>query len=224
MSGRRRNQPEHAAPPTPPAPGRFAEPADAELAGWLVDADETALSELYQRFGRPCYALARRICADDGLAEDVVHEVFQTLWRDPHRFDPARGGFATWLLTLIHRTAVDAVRRQSAPRRQDVAPEMGDGWRPAPETDLDQTAMTRPAAGQVRAALGQLPGEQRQVLAGAYFGGYTQREIAAFTGVPLTVVQSRMFAGVRRLQEVLAGQIGPDLLVAETRAVGKVSP
>jgi DNA-directed RNA polymerase specialized sigma24 family protein len=65
-------------------------PSDLELVRRVVDADGTALSQLYQRFGRPCYSLARRICIDEGLAEDVVQAVFLTLWRDPSRFDPSR--------------------------------------------------------------------------------------------------------------------------------------
>jgi len=101
--------------PVPPPPSMGEGPSDVELVRRLGDADGAALSQLYQRFGRPCYSLARRICADEGLAEDVVQEVFLTLWRDPSRFDPARGGFATWLLTLIHHKAVDAVRRERAP-------------------------------------------------------------------------------------------------------------
>jgi RNA polymerase sigma-70 factor, ECF subfamily len=82
----------------------------------VADADGAAGSQLYQRFVRPYYSLARRICADEGLAQDVVQEVFLTLWRDPSRFDPSRGGFATWLLTLIHHRAVDAVRRENTTR------------------------------------------------------------------------------------------------------------
>jgi RNA polymerase sigma-70 factor (ECF subfamily) len=178
---------------------------------------------LYHRFGRPCYSLARRICADDGLAEDVVQEVFLTLWRDPRRFDPARGSFATWLLTLIHHKAVDAVRRESTIRRRVVpAPEAGEDWSPTPMPGADQAAMARVAAGQVREALHQLPVEQRQVLALAYFGGHTQREIAVITKVPLGTVKSRMFAGVQRLRSLLSEQLGPDALVAEARVAREV--
>jgi RNA polymerase sigma factor (sigma-70 family) len=195
-------------------------PSDVELVRRLGDADGAALSQLYQRFGRPCYSLARRICADEGLAEDVVQEVFLTLWRDPTRFDPARGGFATWLLTLIHHKAVDAVRRESTIRRRMVAaPEAGEDWSPTPVPGADQAAMARVAAGQVRAALHRLPVEQRQVLALAYFGGHTQREIAVLTGVPLGTVKSRMFTAVQRLRSLLADQLGPDTLVDEARVV-----
>jgi RNA polymerase sigma-70 factor (ECF subfamily) len=190
----------------------------------LREADGEALSQLYQRFGRPCYSLARRICADEGLAEDVVQEVFLTLWRDPDRYDPSRGGFATWLLTLIHHKAVDAVRRESTLRRRMVAaPEAGEDWSPTPVPGADQAAMARVAAGQVRAALHRLPPKQRQVLALAYFGGHTQREIAVLTGVPLGTVKSRMFTAVQRLRAMLANQLGPDDLVAEARMVREVN-
>ncbi len=204
-------------------PPRDGETSDGELARRLGDGDGLALSQLYQRFGRPCYSLARRICADDGLAEEVVQEVFLTLWRDPRRFDPARGSFATWLLTLIHHKAVDAVRRESTIRRRVVpAPEAGEDWSPTPVPGADQAALARVAAGQVRAALHQLPVEQRQVLALAYFGGHTQREIAVLTGVPLGTVKSRMFAGVQRLRSMLHEQLGPDALLSEVRTVGEV--
>jgi RNA polymerase sigma-70 factor (ECF subfamily) len=189
----------------------------------LREADGEALSQLYQRFGRPCYSLARRICADKGLAEDVVQEVFLTLWRDPARYQPSRGGFATWLLTLIHHKAVDAVRRESTLRKRMVAaPEAGEDWSPTPVPGADQAAMARVAAGQVRAALHRLPPEQRQVLALAYFGGHTQREIAVLTGAPLGTVKSRMFTAVQRLRAMLADQLGPDDLVAEARMVREV--
>jgi RNA polymerase sigma factor (sigma-70 family) len=207
-----------------PLPSLAGGPSDAELVQRLGQADGSALSQLYRRFGRPCYSLARRICADEGLAEDVVQEVFLTLWRDPTRFDPSRGSFATWLLTLIHHKAVDAVRRESTIRRRMVAaPEAGEDWSPTPVPGADQAAMARVAAGQVRAALHRLPLEQRQVLALAYFGGHTQREIAVLIGVPLGTVKSRMFTAVQRLRSLLADQVGPDTLVAEARTVREVN-
>src|SRR5947209_20500614 len=108
-------------------------PSDVELVRRLGDADGAALSQLYQRFGRPCYSLARRICADEKLAEDVVQEVFLTLWRDPTRYDPARGGFVTWLLTVTHHRAVDAVCKQSTIRRPVAAvPDAGQAGSPTP--------------------------------------------------------------------------------------------
>lgn len=214
------DKPESAASVPNPVEG----PSDTELVRRLGEADGSALGQLYQRFGRPCYSLARRICVDEGLAEDVVQEVFLTLWRDPARYDPSRGGFATWLLTLIHHKAVDAVRRESTLRRRMVAaPEAGKDWSPTPVPGAEQVAIARVAAGQVRAALHRLPFEQRQVLALAYFGGHTQREIAVLTGVPLGTVKSRMFTAVQRLRSLLADQLGPDDLVAEVCMVREVN-
>ena len=216
----RRNRSESALSPAPPAPGAAREASDAELARRLRDADGTALSELYQRFGHLCYSLARRICADGGRAEDVVHGVFVTLWRDPWEFDPARDSVSTWLLTMTQHRAVDEVRRMSTVRPDEVAaPRAAPGWSQAAVAGADQIATTRVAARQVREALDRLPGEQRQALVGAYFGGHTQREIAAFTGVPLATVKSHMSTAIRRLQSVLTDQLGPDALVAEARAV-----
>ena len=182
---------------------------EAQLVQRVTDGDQTALGAIYDRYSRPAYSLARRICADDGLAEDVVQEVFLAFWRDPRRFDPTRGSFATWLLTLVHHKSVDAVRRESTIRRRTVpAAEDGDEWSAQPGPGADQAALGAVVAGQVRDALGRLPAEQRQALALAYYGGYTQREVAALTGVPLGTVKSRMFTGVQRLKSVLGPLFG----------------
>ncbi len=208
--------------PIPAAENVVEGPCDAELVRRLGDADRAALSQLYQRFGRPCYSLARRICADEGLAEDVVQEVFLTLWREPTRFDPSRGDFATWLLTLIHHRAVDTVRKETPIRRRVVTAEAGEDWSPTPVPGADAAAMARVAVGQVRAALHRLPVEQRRVLALTYFGGHTQREIAVLTGVPLGTVKSRTFAAVQRLRLLLNDQLDPGALVAEAHMVREV--
>ena len=190
-----------------PRPAR--DPADEQLVRRVSEGDQAALGALYDRYGRPAYSLARRICADEGVAEDVVQEVFLAFWRDPLRFDPARGAFGSWLLTLVHHKSVDAVRKESAIRRRAVpAAEDGEEWSAPPGPGADQAAIGAVVAGQVRAALGGLPAEQRQALALAYYGGYTQREVAALTGVPLGTVKSRMFTGVQRLRSALGPLLG----------------
>ena len=183
-------------------------PPDEVLVLRLADGDRSALGELYDRYGRVAYSLTCRICVDAGLAEDVVQEVFLAVWSAPQRYDGARGAFVTWLLTLVHHKSVDAVRRESTIRRRTV-PEAGDGddWSPPPDPGADHAALGAVAAAQVRAALGTLPSEQRVTLALAYYGGYTQREVATLTGVPLGTVKSRMFNGVQRLRDLLVDHL-----------------
>ena len=189
--------------------GRGSDPADELIISRIVAGDQHALEELYDRWARPAFSLARRVCADDVLAEDVVQEVFIAFWREPGRFDPARGAFGSWLLTLVHHKAVDAVRRESAIRRRTVpAAEDGEEWSMLPGPGADQAALGSVVAGQVREALCRLPDEQREALALAYYGGYTQREVATLMGVPLGTVKSRMFNGVQRLRSVLGPLLG----------------
>ena len=184
---------------------------DVTLLEQIGERSADALAQLYDRFGRPAYSLARRICVDQALAEDVVQEAFLVVWRDPGRFDPARGTVSTWLLTLVHHRAVDAVRREATRRRRTVAPsEDGAEWNVAPGPGADQAALGAVVAGKVRDALAALPAEQREALALAYFGGYTQREVASLVGVPLGTVKSRMFAGVRRLRTLLGPHVEVD--------------
>jgi RNA polymerase sigma-70 factor (ECF subfamily) len=195
---------------TPEPSGRVRasrrDPADDQLALRVAAGDVDGLDAIYERLGRPAFALARRICGDDGIAEDVVQEVFLAFWRNPGRFDPERGGFATWLLTLVHHKSVDAVRRETTIRRRTVpAAEDGQEWSIEPGPGADVAALGSVVADKVRDALRTLPAEQRQAVALAYYGGYTQREVATLTGVPLGTVKSRMFTALGRLR----GLLGP---------------
>ena len=186
------------------APGPPDAAPDASLLEAIVLRTPGALEALYGRFGRPAYSLARRICVDTALAEDVVQEVFLAVWNNPERFDASRGSVASWLLTLVHHRAVDAVRREATRRRHTVAPsEDGEEWNVPPGPGADGAALDAVVAGHVRHALQQLPAEQREALALAYYGGYTQREVASIAGVPLGTVKSRMFTGVKRLRVLL---------------------
>src|SRR5881275_599158 len=91
---------------------------DDDLVRRISAGDAAALDELYDRFRRPAFALARRILADDTLAEDVLQDVFLTVWRDPGAYDSGRGSFAAWLLAMVHHKAVDSVRREESQRRR----------------------------------------------------------------------------------------------------------
>ncbi len=184
--------------------------ADAEIIRRLQAGDRGAIEDLYDRFRRPAFALARRVLADDTLAEDVLQDVFLTVWKDPHAFDRSRGSFASWLLAMVHHKAVDAVRREESHRRRQTRAE--DDLRltePIAQRDVEDEAWTRVVSDRVRTALQALPAPQREALTLAYYGGYTQREVAALTDTPLGTVKTRMLAGMRRLKgnlgEVVAG-------------------
>jgi RNA polymerase sigma factor (sigma-70 family) len=182
---------------------------DAEVMRRIREGDRSAVDELYERFRRPAFVLARRILGDDALAEDVLQEVFLSVWRDPAAFDRGRGSVASWLLAVVHHKAVDAVRREESQRRRQVMAEDELALdAPMATRDVEEEAWSRVVADQVRTALGVLSASQREALTLAYYGGYTQREVAALTGTPLGTVKTRMLAGMRRLRQELGGPPG----------------
>jgi RNA polymerase sigma-70 factor (ECF subfamily) len=173
--------------------------SDEALVALVARADEDALSELYDRFGRVAYGLALRIVRDPGLAEDAVQDGFLAVWRSASRFVAERAKASTWILTLVHRRAVDLVRREQ-PRRTEpltAAPQ-------ASAEDTEEQAWLRLQRGRVQEALRALPDKQREALELAYYGGFTQSELADRLGEPLGTIKSRMFTGLARLRERLA--------------------
>ena len=196
-----------------PARPPEGDPGDADLVRRIRAGDRGAIADLYDRFRRPAFALARRILADDGLAEDVLQDVFLSVWRDLGAFDRERGSFSAWLMAAVHHKAVDAVRREESQRRRRARAETELALAaPTAARDVEEEVDSRLSSARVRAALEQLPDAQREALALAYYGGYTQREVAALTGAPLGTVKTRMLAGMRRLREELrdAGSGVPD--------------
>lgn len=176
---------------------------DGDLIARLLRGDIDAAAQVYDRFAARSYSLARRILADDHLAQDVVQEVFVTLWRDVSKFNAARGSLSTWLLTLTHHRAVDAVRREESLRRRQ---ERHEGLESAATSidHVDDQVSSLMRRDRVRGALQVLPPPQREALTLSYFGGYTQREIASLTGTPLGTVKTRMLLGMARLRTSLA--------------------
>ena len=175
---------------------------DGELVELVAQKDAGALEALYERYGRPAYSLARRILTEETLAQDVVQEVFLSLWRDARRFDAGRGTVATYLLSMTHHRAVDAVRREENLRRWRTS-DAGLELEADPKVRVEDEVLTSERRAEVRAALKELPAAQREALLLAYFGGYTQREVAALVGVPLGTVKTRMAAGMRKMKEAL---------------------
>jgi len=178
----------------------FAHLSDEAVIALIARSDEQALGELYDRFGRVAYGLALRILRDDALAEDAVQEAFLSAWRRADTFMPERAKASTWLLTIVHRRAVDLVRREER-RRAEPIEAAGDRPSDGPAEDLVWLRYERE---RVQAALRQLPDQQREALELAYYGGFTQSELAERLGQPIGTIKSRMFSGLGRLRELLA--------------------
>lgn len=164
---------------------------DAQLLALVAERDGGALDGLYDRYGKHAYSLAYRILGDHALAQDVTQGVFLSLWREAGRYSAGHGTVATRLLAQAHRRALEIVRGNESLRRAQAS----QGHLAFHLGGADADAVQRALAG--------LDPTEREALALAYFGGYTQREIAALVGVPLATIKTRMAAGLRRLRDAL---------------------
>jgi RNA polymerase sigma factor (sigma-70 family) len=177
---------------------------DLELHRSLTAGDRSAFDALYRRYSPTAYGLAHRITGQQLLAQDVVHDAFMALWRAPEAYDPSRGAFRTFFLSLVHHRAVDTVRREERIRaRQERAANLEPLADEDPAESVIDAADVADRRAQVRAALATLPPEQRQVLEMAYFTGRTQVQISKEIGVPLGTVKTRTLAAMRKLRAVL---------------------
>jgi RNA polymerase sigma-70 factor (ECF subfamily) len=185
--------------------GAAAHLGDDALVGLVARGDEQALAALYDRYGALAYGVARRIVRDPQLAEDAVQEGFVNVWRTAKSFRPDRSRAASWILMLVHRRAVDIVRREE--RRgtdsldiddaPDIAASPGEGG------DVAGSALGQLQREWAQRILAKLPDQQREALELAFYGGYTQSELAERLGVPLGTIKSRMFTGMARLRELM---------------------
>ena len=178
--------------------------ADEELMPLIGAKDPEAFEVFYDRHGGVAYSLAYRIVGEKAAAEDVTQEAFISIWRSGARFDRARGSVRSWMLSIVRNRAIDALRSRAgkAPKLtfdDDAILER----RPSGELTEDE-AMRRETATEIRGALGGLPGEQSKVIELAYFGGFSQSEIARMLGVPLGTVKGRMRLGLEKIRGELA--------------------
>ena len=163
--------------------------------------DRDALATLYDTYGRLAFGLAYRIVGEPREAEDVVQESFLALWRQANRLDATRGSVRSFLLTIVHRRAVDVLRRRSG--RPERALE---GLEPLAATTQDPLELASMAEERalVQRALGELPADQRQAIELTYFGGLTIAEMAEQEGIPLGTAKSRLRLALERMRKTLA--------------------
>jgi RNA polymerase sigma-70 factor (ECF subfamily) len=178
--------------------------ADRAVLARVTDGELDALQELYDRYRTMAYSIALRITTDASLAEDVVQDAFLGAWRNAARYVEGRGSVKTWLLSIVHHRAIDAVRR----RRPTT--ELPESEAPPPAT-LTVPDIWNEVAGsldreEIGAALATLSDVQREAIELAYFGGLTQVEIADRTGAPLGTVKSRVRLGLLAMRAALTGE------------------
>jgi RNA polymerase sigma-70 factor (ECF subfamily) len=176
--------------------------ADVDLlVGKVALGDAEAFDRLYDELSAPVYGLARRVVRDPARAEDVTQEVFLEVWRKAARFDRALGKGKTWVMTIAHRRAVDAVRRNEAARRSDLqgAPDEVSHDEPA------DAVIEAEEHGAVRECLETLTDLQLESVRLAYFNGYTYNEVATLLDKPLPTIKTRMRDGLIRLRDCLEG-------------------
>ena len=168
---------------------------DRELLRDCANGDEQALGALYDRYGKRAYAVALRVLRDPTLAEDAVQDAFLAVWRRAATYDPDRGDVSTWIFMLVHRRAVDLVRRQhrfnTRPAEREAAP---------PADGFDEAVALR---SDVQVALHALSSAEREVLDLAYWRGLTQSQIATTLGIPQGTVKSRTFSALAKLRDVM---------------------
>lgn len=167
---------------------------DRALMERIALGEEAALKELHERFAAEAVGLASKILGgDQAAAEDVVQEVFVTLWNEPSRYDPDKGSLGGWLMAWVKNRSIDQGRRKGAYDRakQRASDRLDEVWKPI--TRADRTGLEN--------ALSTLPSEQRELLERMYYDGLTQAAISEDTGIALGTVKSRIRLGMERLRD-----------------------
>lgn len=176
---------------------------DVAVVAAMADGNGDALAELYRRYGGAVWSVARRVCGDRTLAEDVTQTVFVDLWRRPQRFDPTRGALRPWLVAQAHARAVDTVRSEAArQRRQEREVRLASPPAPEVEAEVHMAALSE----GVRRAVARLADDEREAIVLAYFGGHSYRETAEMLGEPEGTVKSRIRRGLTGLRQALESE------------------
>ncbi len=184
--------------PAVPTDGTLVAASDSELAHALCVRDLAALDEAFRRHATQVANKVRRI-AGGYYVDDVVQEVFLSLWRMPERFQPERGSLAAYLGTLTYGRTIDAVRSEQAwqRRHRNLTSQS------RPENEVEEVAMAGVRVAELRTALRALPMSERVAIELAFFGGYTYRQVAAQLREPEGTIKSRIRSGLRRLEAAL---------------------
>jgi RNA polymerase sigma-70 factor (ECF subfamily) len=179
---------------------------ELQLLQQIQAGDEEALVALHTQFANLVYSVAYRVLNDQMAAEEVTQDTFMRIWHKSYTFDPEKGRFITWLLTVTRRLAIDVLRQRQ--RREpntgmlfmDEDPNL---WENVLSTDSISSDLRRTLV----SVLGELPSEQRQLIELVYFYGMTHSDIAETTGLPLGTVKTRIRLGMQKLRLAWSGEV-----------------
>jgi RNA polymerase sigma-70 factor (ECF subfamily) len=186
---------------TPSAEGASTAPDLARLLKACGRGDEAAFAQLYDAVSGRVLGLAVRVVRDPAQAEEVAQEALLEIWRTSGRFDPERGSPMAWMLTIVHRKAVDRVRAAEASTRRDTTYHLQ--TQPVEHDSTAEAAHASLEARRVRSALASLTDIQREALELAYFGGYTHTEVASMLDLPVGTAKTRIRDGLIRLRDTM---------------------
>lgn len=177
---------------------------DESLVRLIRQAHGEALGELYDRYSRLVFSLALNSVGDPETAEEVTQDVFLRVWQRAGQFRPDRGKVTTWLTSITRHRAIDQLRRRAVrPERHSV------GWAEVPlrseplANGPEEATVLALERERVRAAVADLPEEQQEALALAYFAGLSQSQIAEALGLPLGTAKTRIRLGMQKLRQAL---------------------
>src|SRR5436305_10037072 len=174
----------------------------------LLAGDVAAFERAYDEHAPAVYAAAYRVLGDAARAQDVAQDVFLSLWRNPARFDPARGELGSYLRLMARSRALDIWREaqvagRASQRLRLLASVYGEPAEERPGAALERSDDRR----RVRSALMRLPDPQRQAILMAYWGQLTADQIAQRVEAPLGTIKSRIRLGLMRLREECAAEL-----------------
>ena len=184
-----------------PEGGVSSAPDLADLLRSCGRGDQAAFAQLYDATSSRVVGLAVRVVRDPAQAEEVAQEAFLEIWKTSGRFDPAKGSPLGWLLTIVHRKAVDRVRSAEASTRRDTTYHQRN--QPVEHDSTAEAATASLEAVRVRQALSSLTPVQREALELAYFGGYTHTEVATMLELPVGTAKTRIRDGLIRLRDTM---------------------
>jgi RNA polymerase sigma-70 factor (ECF subfamily) len=178
------------------------EPVSREqLLGLVATGDQDAFSQLYDQISPRVFGLVRRLLVDYSQSEEVTQEVFLEIWQSANKYEPSKGGAATWILTMAHRRAVDRIRSSQSGRDRDIKIGIRDFV--SEYDNVSETVEVTIENERVKKAMVKLTELQRQAVSLAYYGGYSHSEVATLLKVPIGTVKTRLRDGMIRLRDEL---------------------